>query len=516
MRKSFIAGLLLATVFAVKSAELNLIPLPANIEQQAGQFSLNAQTLVVADVPFTNEAALIAGELHLTKASSADNNRILLTTRGADRFGDEAYRLVVDRQGVTIHALSTAGAFYGCQTLRQLIDPETKEIPFVKIEDAPRYTWRGLMLDVSRHFFDKSTILHLLDWMADYKLNRLHLHLTDDQAWRLEMEKYPELTQLGARGEYSDENAPPQFFTRTDMREIIEYAAQRHIVIVPEIDMPGHAGAATRSCPWLDGGGNTFDPAKEAVYKFLGNVLDEVMAMFPSPWIHLGGDEVDVAQWGRDPDVPGFLKQEHLKNSNDLEGYFDRRMETFVLSHDRIPLGWDEIVAHRPVPGTIVYWWRQNKPEILVQALENGYSVVLTPRSPCYFDYPQDKSYPANGWRLFNTPEAVYNGPIIPANIPAAQLKQILGVEACVWTEHINTISYLEFMIMPRMEALAEMAWTPDKRRSFAQFDARLQPFLDRYQQLGIHYYDETNPVGSLREARQLPDAVSKLSLSQH
>jgi len=516
VRRFLVASLLLVITFGVKAAELDLIPLPVEIEQPPGQFALDTQTVIIVDGPFTNEASLLAGELQLASGNSADKNRILLTTRGADQLGDEAYRLEVNQQGVTIHALSPAGAFYGCQTLRQLIEPGTRKIPFVKIADAPRYAWRGLMLDVSRHFFDEPAIRQMIDWMADYKLNRLHLHLTDDQAWRLQIARYPKLTQAGARGDYSDTNAPPRFFTRAQMQAIIAYAARRHIVVVPEIDMPGHAGAATRALPQLDGGMNTFNPARAETYDFLQNVVLETMEIFPSPWIHLGGDEVDLTSWNQSAEVARKLQASGMKDTQQLEGGFVNRMAGFIREHGRTPAGWDEIVATKPEADTVIFWWRHNKPEMLIRALADGHPVVLTPRSPCYFDYPQDRSYPEIGWKLFNTPEAVYRGPALPPGIPPAQLKQILGVEGCVWTERIATVPYLEFMIMPRMAALAEMAWTPGERRDFAQFSTRLKPFQDQCQQLGIGYYDETNPVGSLRKARQLPAVVPKLSLSQY
>ena len=489
-----VSGCVMAPLLSATAADFNLIPWPAKLQWLDGQFSLNDKTVVTADSPFTQEAAWLASKFHLPTTAAMAANRIRLTTEGAEGLGDEAYRLEVDAHGATIHAHSAAGAFYGGQTLAQLLEPKPKVIPFVTIEDAPRYAWRGLMLDVSRHFFDKTTILQLLDWMADYKLNRFHIHLTDDQAWRLEIGKYPELTRSGARGNFSDSNAPAKFFTKAEMQEIIAYAAARHIVVVPEIDMPGHASAATRVFPQLDGGAKTFNPGRDATYDFLQTVLLDVMQTFPSPWIHFGGDEVNTSGWSKDAQAVKKMRAEGLEKPQQLEGYFVRRMTKFVTEHGRTPMGWDEIVSTKPAPGTVVFWWRHNKPESLQQALAGGYSVVLTPRSPCYFDYPQDKSYPQIGWKLCNTPEVVYGGPTIPPTIPPAQLKQILGVEACVWTEHIGTVPYLEFMLMPRMVALAEMAWTPDDRRDFAQFAARLKPHLEEYRQQGIHYYDATNP----------------------
>ena len=492
---------LAAAAFAASSAELALIPWPAQVEPQAGHFSLNEQTVVIADAPFTNEAVWLAGETHLPTAATAKGNRIQLTTQGAQELGEEAYRLEIDQHGATIQARTAAGAFYGAQTLRQLLEAKSQTIPFVKIEDAPRYAWRGLMLDVSRHFFDQPTLLQLLDWMADYKLNRFHLHLTDDPAWRLEIRKYPALTQAGAQGNFSDTNAPARFFTKAEMQTIVRYAARRHIVVVPEIDMPGHAGAATRTFPQLDGGQHTFNPAREETFDFLQNTLRDMMDVFPSPWIHFGGDEVNHSQWK----VNARLRAEGVTQPDQLEGYFVRRMAGFISQQGRTPVGWDEIVAAKPATNTVVFWWRHNKPEMLEQALAAGYSVVLTPRSPCYFDYPQDQSYPQIGWKLCNTPEAIYGGPRIPTSVSPAQRDKILGVEGCVWTEHISTVPYLEFMLLPRLAALGETAWTPDARRDFAQFSARLPPFLAQYRQRGIHFFDANNPESSLREASSLP-----------
>lgn len=495
--------MLAATAPSVRAAELPLIPLPAKVEAHSGTFALNDQTVLVADAAFTNEAALLAEEMHLPPAPAVSQNYVRLTTHGSDGLGDEAYRLEINQQGATIHAASAAGAFYGAQTLRQLLNAQTRTLPCVTITDAPRYPWRGLMLDVSRHFFDKPTILRLLDTMAGYKLNRFHLHLTDDPGWRLEITQYPELTRTGARGNYSDSNAPARFLSRDDIRQIVAYAQARHIVVVPEIDMPGHASAATRAYPQLDGGVHTFNPARPETYNFLENVLLEVMTNFPSPWIHIGGDEVNCAVWNNDPQVAEKMQTEGLKEPQQLEQSFMRDMARFVRDHGRSPACWDEVTTAGPVQGTTIFWWRHNKPDVLAEALADGYSVVLTPRAPCYFDYPQDKSFPTQAWKLYNTLADVYRGPVIPETIPAGRRRQILGVEGCLWTERISTTSYLEFMTLPRLAALAEMTWTPDRERNFARFDTRLKPFLTQYRAAGIHFYDEADPTGSFHEARQ-------------
>ena len=519
VRSFFVIASVLVIASAATAADFNLIPWPERVQPLAGQFSLDEKTVIVADAPFTNEAAWLAGKILLPLTAAAKGDVIRLTTQGAENLGDEAYALEVDHQGATIRAHSSAGAFYGSQTLSQLLS--AKKIPCVKIEDAPRYAWRGMMLDVSRHFFDKPTILQLLDWMAAYKLNRFHLHLTDDQGWRLEMEKYPELTQTGAVGNYSDTNTPACFFTRTDIQEIIRYAAQRHIVVVPEIDMPGHAGAVARTYPTLAGSTNSFNPASEQTYAFLENVLRDTMELFPSPWIHFGGDEVKSSAWKNNPDAIKKMQADGLKDTKQLESSFVRRIAGFIAKNGRTPAGWDEIAAAGTEPGALIYWWRHDKPEVLTQALAGGHSVVLSPRAPCYFDYPQDKSFPyVGGWKLWITPEDVYRGPSIPTNIPPAQLKQILGVEGCVWTERITTVPYLEFMILPRMIALSEMAWTADGQRDFVQFNFRLKPHLEAYRQLGIQFYDAANPAETRRSALQagvdfrgwtnLAEAISK------
>ena len=466
-----VIGLMAATA-SVRAAELNLIPWPAKVEPQAGQFTLNEQTVVTADAALTDEAVLFAAECHLKTAPAAEANRIRLTTQGAEGLGDEAYRLEADSQGATIHARTTAGAFYGCQTLRQLLQPEAKTIPFVKIEDAPRFAWRGFMLDVSRHFFDQPTLFRVLDRMADGKLNRFHIHLTDDQGWRLAIGKYPELTQAGARGNYSDKDAPPRFFTRAQMQEIVRYAAQRHIIVVPEIDMPGHAHAAARTFPELSGGANTLNPASDATYDFLQNTLREVVEIFPSPWIHVGGDEVNAGAWKNNAAITAKMSAEGLKDPRELKTYFMHRIAKFIEGQGRTPAVWHEALATGPDRATVVFLWRPN-PKTLKKALDEGHPVVLAPAEPFYFSARAKDA--AGNAILKNSLEDVYRGTKLLADIPPAQLKQILGLQACIWAEHIATVPELDDVMMPRLEAMAETAWTPDGWRDFVQFSARLQ-----------------------------------------
>jgi len=241
------------------------------------------------------------------------------------------------------------------------------------------------------------------------------------------------------------------------------------------------------------------------------------MADFPSPWIHFGGDEVDLRGWNQIPAIADRLHSDGLTNTLELEHNFLRQTSRFITQQGRIPMGWDEIVPAHPEPGTVIFWWRHNKPEMLREALAEGYSVVLAPRTPCYFDYPQNSSFPNTGWKLVNSTDAVYDGPKIPENIPPSQRQQILGVEACLWTERVASTSYLEFMTLPRMPALAEMAWTPDESRNFKDFKQRLKPYLDQYRREGIHYYDGDHPQSSWDEARQSTDGQTVVgSLQLH
>jgi hexosaminidase len=449
----------------------------------------------------------------------------------------------VGNQEVTIRATDAEGAFYGTQTLLQLlpqealvkpapkpvspgsakrrspIDLATKslsgvhwDIPTVTIADAPRWAWRGVMLDVSSNFFGKETLERTLDWMALHKLNRLHLRLTGDTAWRFEVKKYPALTKSGATGSASDPHAPARFYTQGDIKEIVACAAARHIVVVPEISLPGHAGAAIRACPELDGGFNTLNPARKQTWDFVEAVLTTTMELFPSQWIHFGGGEVYRAKWERDPDVLQMMKTEGLSGTREVESRFARRVATFLKSHGRTPVGWDAIVESGVDPESVVCWSEDDKPEVLKAALEKGRRVILCPRAPCFFDYPQDPLYPQDKSKICNTIEAVYRGPRIPADISAAQLPQVLGAEACVWTDHISTEPYLQFNIVPRLFAFAEMAWTPDERRGYDSFMARERAFVPLYQKLHLSYYDIDNPIESLREAcKGEPDAVEKL-----
>jgi hexosaminidase len=428
------------------------------------------------------------------------------------RPAGEAYALCIAADGITICADSPAGHFNGLQTLAQLLrDAPRKDaalvLPCLDIEDHPRFAWRGFMLDESRHFSGKEAVLRLVDAMANLKLNRLHWHLTDSPAWRIEIKAYPRLTEIGARGSESDRrpDAPAEFYTQEDVREIVAFAQARNVVVVPEIDMPGHADAAVLAYPELDGGGFerpestswprfTFNPANPATLKFLDTVLKEVAALFPNAGvIHFGGDEV---RWGWDrwpdlPDVQALMAREGLADLAAVEAWFNRRMAASITALGFRTGGWDEIAGcGLPASDAVVFWWRHDKPEVLRRALDRGYPVVLCPRRPCYLDFVQHDSHRVGRrWDGFNTLEDVYRFPR-DLGLTTADEAKVLGVEACLWTETMVTQARRDFMTWPRLVALAEAAWTLEDRKDYTSFMRRLPVHHRQLAAAGIAGYD--------------------------
>ena len=383
--------------------------------------------------------------------------------------------------------------------------PQLQTIAAMSANDSPRYEWRGLMLDESRHFFGKEVVKQLLDVMAYLKMNRFHWHLTDEPGWRIEIKKYPKLTEIGAEGNWHDRNAPGQFYTQDDIREIVAYAMERHILVIPEIDMPGHATAANRAYPELSAGGDgrwkdfTFHPAKESTYNFINDVLTEIVDLFPSPYIHIGGDEVNYGNqvWKTDPEIQQFIKDNDLKDEVGLEQYFVRRVCDMVNSKGRIMIGWDEIISSGVSPDkAIVMWWRHDKPDQLVAALEKGFNVILTPRIPCYFDFVQNDSHRiGRRWGgEFNDLQTVYNFPESISSLIENHSGQIMGIQANLWTERIADVKRLYFMLFPRLAAIAEDAWINPELKDYSRFERNLKSFLQYLDSKGINYFNPFDP----------------------
>jgi hexosaminidase len=517
-------GLVILLLVALASCDANdvmepsVIPLPQEISVAAGYFSINTSTRIrLSDKqPGLSSAAELFVEtvkqstgfelIIESRSSEASGNSIdlVLQDRG---LGDEGYELAVAKDGIQITAKTSRGIFYGLQSLRQLLPSQIEsseridglqlQVRLVQIKDRPRFAWRGLMLDESRHFFGKEYVKKLLDQMAMLKMNVFHWHLTDAPGWRLEILKYPKLTTVGSIGNKSDPDAPAAFYTQDDIREIVVYAAERHIQVLPEVDMPGHATAANRAYPEYTGGGSekrpdfTFNPGREETYTFLTGILEETAALFPAPWIHYGGDEVHFAneQWIDLPDVKALMAEHDLRDLKEVEHYFNRRMADEIQRLGKKTVAWDEVVDAGVDPDdAIIIWWRHNVPEQLSKALDQGYEIVLSPRRPLYFDFVQDDSHQVGRrWDGYNDLKQVYDYPDFPAT-------QILGMQASMWTETVRTTERADFMIFPRLTAIAEAAWTDASNKDYKDYQRRLRSMLERYDVIGIAYFDPFAP----------------------
>lgn len=473
------------------SAHPALIPLPASVEWGGGEFAIGSQTSVLGTGAAEATAVYLKRAIGLNTTNRDGSVIRLRIVRSADLSNQEAYHLRVDARGVLIEASTSDGLFNGAQTLRQLVTTApsgSRSIPAVDIRDVPRFHWRGLLIDVSRHFFGKPTILKILDEMAVYKLNVLQLHLTDDPGWRLEIPAYPKLTEVGALDPVTGTR---QYFTEADIRDIVAYAAARHIIVVPEIEMPGHSGSEARAYPEFFDGQGRFNPGKPETYDFIRGVLTEVTRLFPGPYIHFGGDEVGNDAWKDLSDVTRLKAERHLSSTKDVEAYFGRRVANIIRDLGKRPMAWDEQAEAGADKNVVIFWWRKGRPDVLKAAAQAGYDLVLSPVDQVYFDYPQGPGEPGAPW------EGNDNGPTsiskilawepVPADFTSVEAAKVLGVEAAVWTEFIRSERYLEFMIFPRLLAFAEVAWRPRGPRDEQEFTGRLQPYLDALRARGIN-----------------------------
>lgn len=430
----------------------------------------------------------------------------------------EYYELAIRDGKVTLSARSQTGYFNAVNSLLQIIafhgsrDGRVK-LPNVHILDEPAFGWRGFMLDESRHFFGKEKVKQLLDWMAFYKLNKFHWHLTDEPAWRIEIKKYPMLGLVGGIGEFTNPATPSRFYTQDEIREIVSYAAERHIDIIPEIDMPGHATAANRAYPQFSGGGNprhpdfTFHPGKEGTYQYLTNILKEINVLFPSGMIHLGGDEVSYGDdmWDTDSLILALKKRHELNSNTEVEAYFMHRMADSLYRLGAQLAVWDELAdSGLPTDKTIQFWWRHDKTSQLELALKNNYPVVICPRIPFYFDFVQHESHRVGRkWnKAHSTIEQVYNYDFSSLLAKQNYEGQILGAQANLWTETVVNEQRFDFMIFPRIAALAETVWTHKENKNYERFQEILKSHLSLYKKDDIYFYDpfkDTNPEPKVR-----------------
>jgi hexosaminidase len=509
----------------------SVIPVPLKMEQGTGSFLLSEKTKLYTNLQ-GGEAQLLENCLqtlpvHLKKGKKKDTQNVLsllITEKSGQLPTPESYTLSVTPERIQIQATSGAGLFYGIQTLLQLsVSSGTGVITVsaVEVQDTPRFAYRGLMLDVSRHFFTKEFVKKQIDVLAYYKINRLHLHLTDAAGWRIEIKKYPLLTEFAAwrtdanwkkwwNGDrkyvrFDEPGASGGYYTQDDIREIVEYARQHFITVIPEIEMPSHSEEVLAAYPQLSCSGETYKNAdfcvgNEETFTFLENVLTEVLELFPSEYIHIGGDEAGMAAWKTCPKCQKRMKDEHLSHVDELQSYLIHRIEKFLNARGRRLLGWDEILKGGLAPNATVMSWRGEEGGIA--AVTSGHRAVMTPGSHCYLDSYQDAPY--------SQPEAiggylplkkVYTYNPVAASLSAEQAKLVYGAQVNLFTEYVPTPEHVEYMLYPRTLALAEVAWSAPERKSWPDFHARALKAVSDLQAKGYHPFDLKNEIGSRPES---------------
>lgn len=522
-RLSILALLLLIGKIGDCQTENALVPLPASVNWGTKKYELPKDPVIEAlSIEDENIAQFLVDYLGAKKIAATFEGKskrkksITLTRILPDSLLPSAYyQLTIDEKGVNITAPESVGLFYGMQTLIQLIPAkgEKIELPYVSITDYPRFSYRGLHLDVSRHLFSVKEIKKFIDLLAHHKMNRFHWHLTDDQGWRIQIKKYPKLQEVAAfrdqtlMGHLNDK--PPKFdgkkyggfYTQEEIKEVVKYAAARFVTIVPEIEMPGHALAALSAHPELGCTGGPYQSAtkwgvfddvfcagKEETFTFLQNVLDEVMALFPGQYIHIGGDECPKERWKKCPNCQARLKTEGLKDEHQLQSYFITRIEKYVNSKGKRIIGWDEILEGGLAPNATVMSWRGEEGGIA--AAKQKHEVIMTPGNWCYFDHYQSADTKAEPLAIggLTTVEEVYSYEPTPIALSLEESKFILGAQGNVWTEYIPSDTKLEYMAFPRAWALAEVVWSPKEKRSYGDFKVRLANHLHTIDHWNVNF----------------------------
>jgi hexosaminidase len=523
----------LLTASAVAGETPALIPLPQKMECREGAFKLQPKTPIRTDAAARATGNYLAERLGKSTGYSLKvatttgpqpiKGAILLTTKGAKpELGAEGYELTVTPDSVIVRASKSAGLFYGVQTLLQLLPPEVLsakpltnidwQVPCIQIEDQPRFKWRGLLLDVARHFLTKAEVKQLLDEMAMQKINTLQMHLTDDQGWRVEIKRYPQLTEIGAWRKEAGFGLEPKasttygpdgryggYYTQDDIREIVAYARGRHITVVPEIEMPGHASAALSAFPELSCSGGPYTPdvqggvfagvycaGKDETFEFLQNVLAEVRLLFPGTYIHIGGDEVPKKNWKNCFRCQARMKQEGLKDEHELQSYFIRRIEKFINAQGRTLIGWSEIREGGLAKNAVVMDWIGGA----VEAASAGHDVVMSPTKFCYLDYYQSTNHATEPKAIggYVPLSKVYLFEPLPEKLDSQFQSHIIGAQGNLWTEYIPNFKQAQYMVFPRLSALAEVTWSPRASRNWEDFNRRLPTQLRRFDQFGVNY----------------------------
>ena len=511
--------------------EIDVIPMPRSVEYHSGNFTISPETKFYTNLSAESRQALTdylegtsLSSVPFAESATGNNGIELNLCDSSIVTGNEAYRIEIVKKGVRLSANTETGIFYGLQTLLQLLNNgDNKTLPALMINDSPRFPYRGLHLDVSRHFFDKEFVKKQLNAMAYFKMNRLHWHLTDGAGWRIEIKKYPRLTSFAAwrpfdklndwwvEGrtfcEQDDPRAVGGYYTQDDIREVVAYAAERHITIIPEIEMPGHSEEVLATYPELSCSGKPYVNADfcigtEKTFEFLENVLFEVIDLFPSEYIHIGGDEASKSSWNTCPRCQKRMADEHLNSVEELQSYMIHRIEKFLNDHGRKIIGWDEIIEGGLSPTATVMSWRGEEGGI--KAVKAGNQAIMTPGKYCYLDAFQDapNTQPvAIGGYL--TLEKVYSFEPVPDSLSTKEAKLILGVQGNVWTEHIPTPEHYEYMIYPRILALAEIGWSPSEVKKWDNFHTRALQAVNILREQGYNPFPLEKEIGDKPESYQ-------------
>lgn len=538
MYKKLFFVLVITVIAQSVPAQVSIIPQPAEltVPPTGGTFQINRQTkIILSSGTLQNSAAFLNEYLKefygfqlSTAAKTVGTGITLMLVKGANGPAG-GYALDVKKTGITIRGNDETGVFYGLQSLLQLLPVEKKTnlaVPLVQIKDTPRFAYRGMHLDVGRHFFPVSFLKKYIDYLALHKMNFFHWHLTEDQGWRIEIKKYPRLTSIGGYrdgtiigrypGKGNDNLRYGGYYTQEEVKAVVAHAARRYITVVPEIEMPGHSSAAIAAYPELscfpeketkipthpslgsqqktgkkvqETWGvfeDIFCAGKDSTFFFLQDVLDEVITLFPSKYIHVGGDEAPKDHWKQCSRCQARIKAEGLKDEHELQSYFIQRMEKYLNGKGRTLIGWDEILEGGLAPNAVVMSWRGEKGGI--EAAKENHAVIMTPGSHMYFDHSQTKKEDSLVWGGYTTVQKVYSYEPVPAELPVEKEKYVLGAQANVWTEYIKYPSKVEYQVFPRMSALSEVLWTPKKIRSWENFAPRLQQQFRRFERWGAHY----------------------------
>lgn len=541
MKKLLLALFLFLSVAAFSQTKFVIVPQPVSMQTHEGTFTLKKTTNIVASKSDIHEASMLNFYLKklygftlpvkVTTAAPSKTNAVIFKLLSSGK--KDEYKIDVNTNSITISSASNEGLFYGMQSLLQLL-PATKEnidngfpVPAVTIDDYPRFGYRGMHLDVGRHFFDVDFIKKYLDYMAYQKYNTFHWHLTEDQGWRIEIKRYPRLTSVGAYrngtiighypGTANDSVHYGGYYTQEQIKDIVKYAQDRFITIIPEIEMPGHASAAIAAYPKLScfpdqsteissrvpwAGSREGKQVQQAwgvfpdvfcpsdyTFTFIENVLDEVIKLFPSKYIHIGGDECPKTYWKKSAFCQQLIKEKNLKDENGLQSYFIQRIEKYLNGKGRSIIGWDEILEGGLAPNATVMSWRGEQGGIA--AAQQNHNVIMTPGKYVYFDHAQQKnpdSLTIGGYLPLDT---VYDYHPIPSELKVSEAHFILGAQANVWTEYMSNPQKVEYMIFPRMSALSEVLWSPKDKRNLEEFREELPEIDKRYELWGANYFKE-------------------------